>query len=58
MESVNSALEAAEDSANNALVSNLQKGFMITGVYIGDHYLTLTIRAPSPEDLSNVLKRR
>jgi hypothetical protein len=58
MESVNSALEAAEDSANNALVSNLQKGFMITGVYIGDHYLTLTIKAPPPEELSNVLKRR
>jgi hypothetical protein len=58
MESVNSALEAAEYSANDALVSNMQKGFMITGVYIGDHYLTLTMKAPPPEELSNVLKRR
>ena len=53
---VNSVLDAVEDSTNKAVVSEIQKGFMITGVYIGDHYLTLTIKAPPPEELSKVLK--
>jgi hypothetical protein len=56
MEPVDSVLKAAEDSANKALVSELQKGFMITGVYIGDGYLTLTIKAPPQQELKKVLK--
>jgi hypothetical protein len=56
MGAVNSALDAVEDSANEALASRLQKGFVITGVYIGDHYFSVTIRAPPPDLLSNILK--
>jgi hypothetical protein len=52
---LNTAMTAVEDAANQATASVLQKGFKITGVYIGDHYITMTINAPPPEDLRRTL---
>ena len=52
---VNTAISAVEDAANQAAASVLQKGFQITGIHIGDHYLTLAINAPPPKDLKKVL---
>jgi hypothetical protein len=52
---LNTAMTAVEDAANQATASVLQKGFKITGVYIGDHYITMTVNAPPPEELRKVL---
>lgn len=52
---LNTAMTAVEDAANQATASVLQKGFKITGVYIGDRYITITINAPPPEDLRKIL---
>jgi hypothetical protein len=35
----------------------MQRGFKITGVYIGKDYLTLTINAPPPEELKKSLQK-
>ncbi|MDM7913321.1 MAG: hypothetical protein QUS09_09510 [Methanotrichaceae archaeon] len=52
---LNSAMDAVEDAANQAAQEVLQKGFKITGVYTGDRYITLTISAPPPDELSRML---
>jgi hypothetical protein len=52
---LNSAIALVEDAANRS-VAEMQRGFKITGVYIGDHYLTLTINAPPPEELKKALQ--
>lgn len=52
---LNTAMTAVEDAANQATESVLQKGFQITGVYIGDQYITMTVNAPPPEELRKVL---
>ena len=45
--SLNSTIALVEDAANQS-ISEMQRGFKITNVRIGDHYLILTINAPSP----------
>lgn len=52
---LNSAISLVEDAANQS-ISEMQRGFKITGVYIGDRYLTLTINAPPPEELKQALQ--
>ncbi len=52
-----SAMDAVEDAANQAALSVLQKGYKITGVYVEDRYITLTIIAPPPEELSRMLNQ-
>jgi hypothetical protein len=52
---LNSAIALVEDAANRS-VAEMQRGFKIIGVYIGDHYLTLTINAPPPEELKKALQ--
>ncbi len=52
-----SAMDAVEDAANQAALSVLQKGYKITGVYVEDRYITLTIVAPPPEELSRMLNQ-
>ncbi len=51
------AMDAVEDAANQAALSVLQKGYKITGVYIEDRYITMTIIAPPPEVLSRMLNQ-
>ena len=55
---LNTAIASAEAAANKASQSVLEKGFQITGVYIGDRYLTLTINVPQPQDLKKTLGKR
>ncbi len=50
-----SAMDVVEDALNRAALSVLQKGYRITGVHIGDRYITLAIIAPPPEELSILL---
>jgi hypothetical protein len=52
---VNTAVAMVEDAANQA-ISERQKGFKIVGIYIGDHYLTIIIDAPPPEELKKALQ--
>ncbi len=50
-----SAMDAVEDALNEAALGVLQRGYKITGIHIGDRYITLAIIAPSPEELSGML---
>ena len=52
---LDSAVALVEDAANQAVVE-IQKGFVITGVYIGESYLTLSIDAPPADQLREVLR--
>ncbi len=54
---LNAALETVGNAVNEVVVTQLQKGFKITGVYVGEHYLTLTIEAPPPEELKQTLRK-
>jgi len=51
---VNTAVAMVEDAANQA-ISERQSG-LIVGIYIGDHYLTIIIDAPPPEELKKALQ--
>ena len=53
---LNSATALVEDAANQS-IAEMQRGFKITGVYIGKDYLTLTINAPPPEELKKSLQK-
>jgi hypothetical protein len=52
---IDTAITTAQEAANKAAGSALEKGFQITGVYIGDRYLTLTINVLQPQDLKKTL---
>ncbi|MCJ7445297.1 MAG: hypothetical protein MUO26_12380 [Methanotrichaceae archaeon] len=54
---LNTAIGLVEDAANQS-ISETQKGFKITGVYIGEHYLTLTIDVPPPDELKKALQKK
>ena len=53
---LNSAIALVEDAANQS-IAEMQRGFKITGVYIGEHFLTLTVDAPPPEELKKSLQK-
>lgn len=55
--SLGSVMDAVEDAANQAALSVLQKGYKITGVYVEDRYITMTIIAPPPDELSRMLNQ-
>jgi len=52
---VNTAVVLVEDAANQA-ISERQRGFKIVGIHIGDHFLTIIIDAPPPEELKKALQ--